>query len=224
MSMPYRYLFGPASAPFAANHLARAQQAGECLAFNAAGDVDLRIGVEDSWEAVCARLPVDWRPDFIALYLPYNVIPECLRSGTLVRVGLAGDWNLDWHAYRRLLGHCDLVLTDTTGVEVMQREGIAQARMANLYGLASDFLKDPPSPPEDRGSKIEDRGLTQQPRDIDILFVGNLHPAIQRERLGWLARLPALGERWRVVIRTNAFAHPYRDLLRPAPPAFTPTL
>ena len=35
--MPYRYLFGPVSAPFVANHLARAQQAGECLAFNAAG-------------------------------------------------------------------------------------------------------------------------------------------------------------------------------------------
>src|SRR6266478_4760321 len=180
MSMPYRYLFGPVSAPFAAHHLARARQAGECLAFNVAGDLDLRIGLEDTWEAVCAGLPADWRPDFIALYLAYNMIPECLRSAPLPRVGLAADWNLHWHAYRRLLRKCDLVLTDTTGVEVMHREGIAQARIANLYGLASDFLKNPPSAPEDRGSKIEDRGLTHQPRDIDVLFVGNLHPAIQR--------------------------------------------
>src|SRR5438128_1705207 len=38
-------------------------------------------------------------------------------------------------------------------------------------------------------------------RDIDCLFVGNFHPAIQRDRLPFLARLAGLGRRWKVVMR-----------------------
>src|SRR5205807_2375680 len=54
------------------------------------------------------------------------------------------------------------------------------------------------------------------PRDIDVLFVGNLHPAVQRQRLPWLARLTALADRWQVVIRTNVYGDDYRRLLRRA--------
>ena len=35
---------------------------------------------------------------------------------------------------------------------------------------------------------------------VDILFVGNLHPAVQRERLYWLGRLARLADKWKVVI------------------------
>ena len=47
-----------------------------------------------------------------------------------------------------------------------------------------------------------------------MLFVGNLHPAVQRERLPWLARLAKLADRRNVVIsngdlgrRVSFFAH-----------------
>src|SRR5262249_51944619 len=58
-----------------------------------------------------------------------------------------------------------------------------------------------------------DQPWPDHPRDIDILFVGNLHPAVQRERLPWLGRLAQLAERWEVVIRTGVHGEAYRNLL-----------
>src|SRR5262249_28581319 len=76
--------------------------------------------------------------------------------------------------------------------------GWDHVRAANLYGPDPAFLQ-----PSGDGA----------PRDIDILFVGDLHPAVQRERLPWLARLARLGARWRVVITTGVFGDHYRALL-----------
>ena len=56
----------------------------------------------------------------------------------------------------------------------------------------------------------------EKARDIDVLFVGNLHPAVQRERLPWLGRLARLADHRRVAIRTGVFGAEYCDLLRRA--------
>ena len=142
-----------------------------------------------------------WQPDFIALYLPYTVVPECLWSAQVPRIGLAADWNLLWHDYRRSLRACHLVLTDAAGVDVMAREGIAHAQAFNLFGCERAYLEPPPD---------------DKPRDIDVLFVGNLHPAVQRERLPWLGRLARLADHRRVAIHTGVFGADYRDLLQRA--------
>jgi hypothetical protein len=133
--MRRRYLFGPVTADFADQYLSRARRAGERLAFSADGSTDLTIGPGDTWEAVCGRFPPGWEPDFVALYLPYTTIPACLWNAPVPLVGLAADWNLLWHYYRRRLHACDLVLTDQPGVEILAREGIAHAWAANLFGL-----------------------------------------------------------------------------------------
>src|SRR5437867_349029 len=104
-----RYLFGPVTKQFAEENFDRVRQAGDCLAFNAAGDMDFTIASTDTWETVCARLPPDWQPDFIVLYLPYTNIPACLWSAPVPIIGLAADWNLLWHHYRLVLRRCDLV-------------------------------------------------------------------------------------------------------------------
>ncbi len=57
-------------------------------------------------------------------------------------------------------------------------------------------------------------------RDIDVLFVGNLHPAVQRERLPWLARLAKLAERRNVVIRTGISGDECRALMARSRVAF----
>jgi glycosyltransferase involved in cell wall biosynthesis/tetratricopeptide (TPR) repeat protein len=199
--MTQRYLFGPVTADFAAENLRGERQAGNCLAFDEQGAVDLTIGPGDSWEAVCGRLPADWRPDFIVLNLGYNRIPNGLWAAPVPLVGLAMDWNLLFHSYRWRLRQCDLVLTDTTGVEVLKKEGIDHARAANLYGLGRTWFEEE---------------AREEERTIDIAFVGNLHPAVQRERLPWLARLAMLSDRRRVVIRQNTFGDEYRQLLRQA--------
>jgi hypothetical protein len=91
-----------------------------------------------------------------------------------------------------------LVLTDAVGAEVMRRAGWDHVRACNLYGPEPAFLQ---------------ATQAESPRDIDILFVGNLHPAVQRERLPWLARLARLSARWRVASRNGVFGDDYRALL-----------
>src|SRR5690242_11045657 len=132
--MALRYLFGPVSARFAEQNLKLHQTAGECLAFDGSGEAGLRIGQEDSWGSVCSRLPQGWLPDYIVLDLHYTSIPACLWTAPVPRVGLAADWPLLWHYYRRCLPLCELVLTDTVGVEHLGRQGITPARAANLFG------------------------------------------------------------------------------------------
>src|SRR5579884_1072269 len=196
--MSRRYLFGPVTPAFADQNLHPARQAGECLAFDAAGATDLLVGPADSWDMVSHRLPDGWMPDFLVLYLPYTTIPPGLWAAPIPIIGLAADWNLLWHSYRRCLPACDLVLSDAAGVQRLACQGIDHARAATLFGCERVFLEQP----------IGDR-----PRDIDVLFVGNLHPAVQGERLPWLGRLAAFSERWRVVIQQGVFGDAYRELL-----------
>jgi tetratricopeptide (TPR) repeat protein len=129
-----RYLFGPVAAAFAEQHLQSARVRGDCLAFNAAGDTDLTIGLADSWETVQARLPPGWQADLVVLYLPHTTVPAGLWSAPLPLVGLATNWDRCWHAYRRSLRRCELILTDAAGAEVMVREGLDHVRPVNLAG------------------------------------------------------------------------------------------
>jgi GT2 family glycosyltransferase/predicted Zn-dependent protease len=207
--MSLRYLFGPVAADFAGRNLSGPRARGECLAFDLNGGLDLTVTAADTWESVCGRLPDGWRPDFVALYLPYAQVPAWLWSAPVPLVGLAADWNLLFHQFRHTLPACDRILTDQAGVEVFARLGLTQARPANLFGLDRSFL-----------DCAADGGTPEAERDISVLFVGNLHGAVQRERLRWLGRLARLGERHRVVIRTGVFGADYRALLRRARVAF----
>src|SRR5262245_56953972 len=116
--MSPRYLFGPVTPAFADQTLGALRASGECLAFGPAADVDLDVGPDAPWEQIEARLPEGWRPDFVALWLPYAVVPEELWSAPVPLVGLAADWNLNFHHYRLRLPLLELALTDAAGVEV----------------------------------------------------------------------------------------------------------
>jgi len=196
--MARRYLFGPVPAAYADQNLHGPRQAGDCLAFNAEGSTDVVIGPADTWETLGERLPAGWRPDFVVLFLTYTSVPACLWLAPVPLVGLAADWNLQWHYYRRRLRDCDLVLTDTLGVEILAQEGVTHARPGNLYGCGRDW--------------VETSG-DDYPRDIDLLFVGNIHPAVQRERMPWLGRLARFAGRWRVVLTSGVYGAAYRHLM-----------
>jgi GT2 family glycosyltransferase/Tfp pilus assembly protein PilF len=196
--MSPRYLFGPVTPEFANENLLDARNSGECLAFGDSPGTDLVIGMRDTWEMVRGRFPSGWEPDFVALYLPYTTIARCLWSAPVPLIGLAADWNLLWHGYRQVLKACDLALTDTGGTTAMAQEGLGHARVFNLFGCERSFLDLPTS---------------AEARDIDVLFVGNLQPAVQRERLRWLGRLARLADHRRVEIHSGVFGSAYRDLL-----------
>jgi glycosyltransferase involved in cell wall biosynthesis/predicted Zn-dependent protease len=195
--MALRYLFGPVSAAFSDHCLGIARQRGDCLSFGLAEGGDITVGLADPWEDVCSRFPPGWYPDFVALHLPYQLIPGSLWTAPVPVVGLAIDWNLLWHYYQHCLPACSLVLADTAGVEALARQGIHQARVANLFG-PDKLCPDSPLLP---------------PRDIDVLFVGNFSAAVQRERLAWLGRLATLADRWRVVLAAGVHGDDYRQLL-----------
>jgi glycosyltransferase involved in cell wall biosynthesis/tetratricopeptide (TPR) repeat protein len=197
-----RFLFGPVDGYFAAENLDELCSAGVCLTFNATGEgVDLAVGPNDCWESVVSSFPNSWQPDFIALSVGYNSVQPALFQTPVPLVALATDWNFQWHWYRHLLPHCELVLTDAAGIAVMRREGLDHVRYANLYGPGRALL-----------DMADDE--VECPRDIDVLFVGNMQPAVQRHRLKWLTRLGKLADRWNVVIRTGVFGEEYRALLR----------
>jgi glycosyltransferase involved in cell wall biosynthesis len=206
--MPLRYLYGPVTDSFAANCLGRQRDTGNCLAFNSEGKPDVIIRPGDTWEDVRRQFPVGWEPDLIALQPAYNTLPSFLLRLPIPKIAIAHDWFLLWHAYRLQLRQCDLVLTDATGMELLGREGIA-AQRANLAGCERLFVND------GAGECAHNQGGACH-RDIDILFLGNLNPAVQRERAPWAARLANLGRRWRVQIRGGVFGEQCKRLLHRA--------
>jgi glycosyltransferase involved in cell wall biosynthesis len=172
-----------------------------CLIFGEQGDIPFTEG--DSWETLQARFPSGWQPDYLVLWLAYQALPPWVREVPLPIIGLAPDWNLLWHSYRLLIPQFDLVFTDQPGVDHFTQLGWTHVRAVNLFGLGNDFV---------RFAQEE----TVVERDIDILFVGNLHPAVQRERLRWLGHLSSLKDRWNIVIRTGVYNKECWKLLRRA--------
>ena len=124
--MSPRFLFGPTTADFADTRLGELRRAGTCVAFGPQG-VDLTVDSDTSWAEIAAQFPDGWWPDVIALWLNYVTVPAGFWSAPVPLIGLATDWNLLWHELRHVLPHCDGVLTDRPGVEVLARAGIHHA-------------------------------------------------------------------------------------------------
>jgi hypothetical protein len=199
--MGRRYLFGPVDEAYAGDNLQAARDRGDCLVFAPRGRPDVLVREGDAWDDVVACLPHGWRPDFVVLFLAYTSIPSCIWDAPVPRIGLAADWNVLWHRYRYAVPRCDLVVTDAPGARALRRAGASHVVQGNLFGCARAFLD---------GGEDEACG-----RDIDVLYVGSLHPAHKRDRLPWLGRVVrALGDDWNVVVRNELDRTEYLRLLR----------
>jgi tetratricopeptide (TPR) repeat protein len=105
-----------------------------------------------------------------------------------------------WHRYRALLPRCDRVVC-------------AGDDAARLRRLGYDCIH-VPSRWNETLPQVED-AVTASPRDVDVLFAGDVHAARQRQRLPWLGRLARLSPRRRVHFHTTA-TEPDEALLRRA--------
>jgi len=194
------HLFGPVPVAFAEENFPGLRASGACLTFDFGPDGDIPVRSGDTWADLLGRCPGGWWPEFVALWLPGAVIPAAVWDAPIPIIGLAADWHLFWHAYRRVATRCDVVLANRPGVEVFRRAGFNHARPANLHGLGRHFHDHPwPGPDADR--------------DIDVLFVGDVHPAVGPDWLPWLGRLAALAGRRFVAIRTGTAGADNRELL-----------
>jgi len=208
--MTAKCLFGPVDSALATRYLGPLRAVGECVTFGPRdGDgIDVVVPFAAPWAAVEAALPTGIAPAFVALNAAYAPLPAWVAETPLPVVGLAADANLLWDAYRLVLPLCDRVLTDAPSAERLRRAGMAHVHVTNLYGGSDAWL--PATPPE-------------AGRDIDVLFVGNLHPAVQAGRLPVVASLAQLAERHRVVIRTGVPFDEYRQLLQRSRVVLNPT-
>jgi GT2 family glycosyltransferase/predicted Zn-dependent protease len=200
-----RYLFGPARTEFANNYLSGPCRAGECVCFDPDGTGGLTVRAGTTWQDIEGQCPPGWRPEYVVLWLPFNDVPLGLWQAPCPVVGLAPDWRLRWHRYRRQLARCDLILTDPAGVEALSRSGLTHARAANLVGVGRDLLE-----------------LNSREQDIDIVVISDLHPVVDCERLPWVARIAQLAERFRIVIRAGVPVAERRQLMARAKVAFDP--
>ncbi len=204
--MPEKYLIGPASERFAAEHLGPNWREKNILIFGGKGaDVPFQPG--DSWSDLRSRLPDGWAPGALVLNLAYTALPIGFETADVSLIGYAQDWPLHWHYYRQLAPKLDRLWVDETGARLLAIADTPGVRPVVPFGLP-------------HGVPVVD---PKSQRDIDLLWVGNFNQAIHRERLRWVARVARLGERIRVAIAPTLDPARYRPLLARARAAFLPS-
>jgi tetratricopeptide (TPR) repeat protein len=173
----------------------------DVLAFDRA-DADLRFDpAREPLENLWARLPRGWRADLLLWWSPeYALLPEGIERCPVPSIVALGDWNLGLWATAPLLEAFDWVVTDRAGVRALGPQ----------LGVPVDHW------PMFSFDRALHRPEPHQERDIEVLFVGNLNPDVQTERMPWLGRLVRLGGRRRVVIASGVYGEAYADLLRRA--------
>jgi len=132
-----------------------------------------------SWQQLAERLPPGFEPDVLLLYWPdQEPLPDQLESCPWQIVGVVSDYNLSLPYLVGLWPFFDVLLCDRAGEELFTRLTFGDVRYWCQYSHKPASHR----PWPDAG-----------PRDLDVGFVGNLNPVVQRERAPWLARLQGLG-------------------------------
>lgn len=140
-------------------------------------DVAFDPSTED-WATLRQRLPRGFRPDLVLVYWPdQDPLPLGLEQCEVPVVGVVSDYNLSLPYLVGLWPFFDALLCDRAGVPLFERLSFAGVRYWNQYAHKRPFHHVHP-------------GIA---RSIDLGFVGNLNPAVQRERAPWLDRLRRLG-------------------------------
>lgn len=177
--------FGPAG---------RMQVDGKLFPFDICFDPSLGT-IEQLW----SLLPRGFEPDLLLLWWPdQEPIPAGLDRSPARVVGVLSDYNISLQAVAGLWPYFDVLLVDRAGVPLFERLTFPDVRYfcQYTYKAHSHFPHH------------------QSQRDIDIGFVGNLNPKVQRERAAWIDRLHGLtGRGLRVSAQFGLFGHDYGALL-----------
>jgi hypothetical protein len=133
-----------------------------------------------NWNELEAALPNGFKPDLVLIYWPdQEPLPDGMDQCPVPVIGVVSDYNLSLPYLVGLWPFFDSLLCDKNGQELFQRLSFADVRYWCQFAQKRPFHRlydDVPS------------------RDINIGFVGNLNPVVQRERVGWIDRLSNLQE------------------------------
>jgi hypothetical protein len=134
-----------------------------------------------SWDELAASLPHGFQPDLVLLWWPdQEPLPAGLEHCPVPVVGVVSDYNLTLPYVAGLWPFFDVLLCDRAGQDLFRRLSFADVRYWCQYAHKRPFHRLWPE---------------AGPRDLEVGFVGNLNPAVQRERAPWLARVQALTHR-----------------------------
>ena len=173
-------------------HAAGRQVGAETFAYDVAFDAET-----ESVDELFARLPDGFEPDAVMLWWPdQDAIPLGFERCPVPSIAVMSDYNLTMPHMRRIWPFFDLVLCDRPSLQVLGRLPFARVEPWCQFSFR-------PAVHREFGEE----------RDIDVCFVGNLHPVVQRERFAWIERLARLEDRHRVVVTSCEQGEPYGRLL-----------
>lgn len=160
---------------------------------------------EESFEQLIERT-AGFAPDAIVFFWPdQDPLPEGLEDSPIPTIAVVSDYNLTLPLQRGLWPYFDLVLCDHSALPVFGRLPFAAVEPWCQFSFRPDV------------HRVYDE---TRDRDLDVTFLGNLHPVIQRTRLPWLERLDALADRFRVHIGQVEQGRPYGEVLARSKIAF----
>ncbi|PIE23340.1 MAG: hypothetical protein CSA62_08060 [Planctomycetota bacterium] len=165
-------------------------------------DIVFDASRQDIYELL-ASLPDGFVPDVLLFVWPdQDPIPSKLEQCPIPTLAFVSDYNLALPLYLRSWPFFDLVLCDRPGLQVLGSLPFARVEPICQFSFRPDvhhIYREPSGKPIDR--------------DIDICFVGNLNPQIQRERSLYLERLQALSGQHKVFIGSTPQGEAYGRML-----------
>ncbi len=151
----------------------------------------------DTLEDVLRRIAPEFVPDLILVWTPENDPPPLgIEDSPVPTVCLAGDWNIFYPAQVVNFGRYDVVLTDRPGTRLLNNAFCKPSYWGPLY--AHNPLLHRPMP---------------VPKDIDVLYLGNLNKNHHGPRQHFLQQVANLPDNLNVLLTTDIWGDAYATLL-----------
>jgi len=131
-----------------------------------------------------ARLAPEWMPEVLLCNFPEMYPPtRAIEDSPIPTVAVISDWNLYGPQLEHNLCRFDAVLSDQQATQRLKVHGIVPQHLFPMYSQMTHIHR-----------RIE------RPREIDVLFLGNLNHAIHRERGAMLEHVARNAHDFRLVI------------------------
>lgn len=166
------------------------------------GDGDITYSCSrHTWQDILASLPQGWIPHYALFWnYEYYAVPAGLQDSPCPVIGIIGDWNLCFETVKQTAHIFDYLFTDRQGVDVLKYHGIKNVDYLPIFSF----------------NPHQHRAMPDVENIYDILFIGNLNHAVQRERSKWLYRLSMLSNKYKVKILTGIFGDEYTKVMNQA--------
>ena len=194
-----RILCGPENLTHLSNYLYQGLSANhEVLCFNDQADRGIRFSYpQESFKDVLAKLPPGWEPDLVIWWFPeFHPLLEGIEDCPYPTLLAVSDWHVTSQPILEIAPAFDLVATDRTGLDLLSAQRDVEAFYTPLYGFDPDTHKYLNLAPE-----------------VDIGHVGDVNPALQKERVNMMCQAAALSNDFKVQFDTGVFGDAYVELL-----------